>query len=68
MAAVLEYLAAELLQLSGEVALNYGKKRIIPRHMLKAIRSDEEFNKLLINTTLNEAGVYHDTETKDHGP
>lgn len=57
LAAVLEYLAAELLELSGKVALDNNKKRIIPRHLQVAIRNDEELNKLLSHVTISRGGV-----------
>ena len=42
LAAVLEYLTAEVLEIAGEVAIRGKKARIIPRHVMLAIRSDEE--------------------------
>ena len=30
---ILEYLSAEILELAGNVAIRFGKKRIIPRHL-----------------------------------
>jgi histone H2A len=38
LAAVLEYLSAELLELSGKAAKDHKKKRIIPRHIQLAVR------------------------------
>lgn len=56
-AAVLEYLLAEVLELSGEAAEVSKRKRIMPRHLLLAIRSDEEMNKLLSKVIIAEGGV-----------
>ncbi|ODM86683.1 Histone H2A [Orchesella cincta] len=49
LAAVMEYLAAEVLELA--------KTRIIPRHLQLAIRNDEELNKLLSGVTIAQGGV-----------
>ncbi|KAE8793006.1 Histone H2A [Hordeum vulgare] len=63
LAAVLEYLAAELLELAGNAAKDNKKSRIIPRHLLLAVRNDEELGKLLAGVTIAHGGVVPNINT-----
>lgn len=57
LAAVLEYVAAEILELAGNAAKEQKKQRIIPRHIQLALRNDEELNRFLGNATIASGGV-----------
>lgn len=57
LAAVLEYLTAEILELASDVAKDFNKIVLTPRHLMMAIRKDEEFNKLLASVTISSGGV-----------
>jgi histone H2A len=57
LAAVLEYLCAEILELAGNAARDNKKARIVPRHITLAVKNDEELNKLLGGVTIASGGV-----------
>ncbi|GJU63651.1 probable histone H2AXb [Tanacetum coccineum] len=57
LSAVLEYLAAEVLELAGNAARDNKKTRIVPRHIQLAVRNDEELSKLLGSVTIANGGV-----------
>ncbi|CDS03023.1 hypothetical protein LRAMOSA00425 [Lichtheimia ramosa] len=63
LAAVLEYLAAEILELAGNAARDNKRARINPRHLQLAIRNDEELDKLLSDVTISQGGVMPNIHT-----
>ena len=60
MAGVLEYLTFEILELASSKAeedkSSSNKKSIMPRHIMMAIKADEEFNKFLKGAEFKETG------------
>ncbi|EZG69601.1 histone H2A [Gregarina niphandrodes] len=56
LAGVLEYLVAELLEVSGEEAKRQNRQRITPAHLLDTIRNDVDFSELAKNITLAHTG------------
>lgn len=57
MAAVLEYLTAEIFELAGNATRDNNKRRITPRFIQLGVRNDEELNKLLDGVIIPEGGV-----------
>lgn len=57
LSSVLEYLCAEVLDLSHNAATENKKTRITPRFLQLAIRFDSELDKLLSHVTIAEGGV-----------
>jgi histone H2A len=48
---------AQVLELAGNAAKDNKKSRIVPRHLLLAIRNDQELGKLLAGVTIAHGGV-----------
>ncbi|KRZ80937.1 Histone H2A.J [Trichinella papuae] len=57
LAAVMQYLTAEILELAGNAAHENKKNRISPRHLQLAIRNDEELNNFLTDVTIAQGGA-----------
>ena len=55
--AVLEYLVAELAEIAGNAAEATKRKRLTPRHVLMAVKVDEELSELLGKVTIPQGGV-----------
>lgn len=55
-AALLEYLTSEVIELAGSAAKAQKTERIKPRHLLLAIRGDDELNQL-VKATISRGGV-----------
>ena len=57
LAAVLEYLTAEVLELSGNHAKTLKKSRIVPRCIFMAVKEDPELDTLLANSIIANGGA-----------
>ena len=57
MAAVLEYIVAEILELAGGNCKNRKAKTIMPKDINLAIRGDDELNKLACDATIAQGSV-----------
>ncbi|NWX10204.1 H2A1 protein, partial [Caloenas nicobarica] len=57
LAAVLEYLTVEIMELVGNAARENKKARVMPRHIQLAVRNDDELNEVFSLVTIAEGGV-----------
>ena len=57
LAAALEYIVAEVLELAGNAAKDNKKLRIVPRHIQLAVRNDDELNQFFGNAIIAQGGV-----------
>ena len=57
MAAALEYVASEMLEIAGAVCQDEGKHLITPKHLNLGLRSDEEFSKLISSVMISQGGT-----------
>lgn len=62
LAAVLEYLVAEILEVSVLVVRQKKKARIVPRFIFLGLKEDEEFKKLFNQTIITGSGVKPDAK------
>ena len=56
MAAVLEYICAEIIEVSYEQAKTSGRHRIKPRDIQLALSQDPELGRLCVNSIISEGG------------
>ena len=54
---VVEYLVAETIELAGNIAADNKRKRIVPRHIHLAVRSDTELSNVFKNAIIPQSGV-----------
>jgi histone H2A len=64
LAAILEYLVAEILEVSVMVVKQNKKARIVPRYIFLGLKEDEEFKKLFAKTIITASGVKPDVLAK----
>ena len=56
-AAILEYLTAEVVELAGNACRDNKRKTINPRHLMLAVRNDEELSQLFSHAIIPGGGV-----------
>ncbi|CAD6189745.1 unnamed protein product [Caenorhabditis auriculariae] len=57
LAAVLEYLVSEVMELAGDSARSSKRHRITPKNLTAAVRNDLELGEMLRNVTISQGGV-----------
>ena len=57
LAAVMEYLCAEVLEVAGDACKELKKLRIMPRHIELSIRNDTDLERLFQNKTIRGGGT-----------
>lgn len=57
LAAALEYIVSEVVELAGKSASEDKRHRITPRHILLAIQNDDELMKMFKHVTISSGGV-----------
>ena len=62
MAGTLDFIAREIMDLSGIEAQEDKMKIIMPRHINRAVRADHMFNKMMATVTFTESSVLHHVE------
>jgi len=55
---VLEYLVRELMNSAGVLGLRGPRKRVEPKHLMYAIKLDEDFSKLLKGIIIPGSGAF----------
>ncbi|CAI5785047.1 histone H2A-beta, sperm-like [Podarcis lilfordi] len=63
MAAVLQYLTYDIMDIAGNIAKNDHKRRIAPRHLQRAISDDAELHSLLGGITFPQGNTLPKTKS-----